>query len=257
MHSGEEQEELKDKWKDLSERILVDLQTSSKEWGERSDTMLQGVKKINRDKYDYSTFLRKFATMREDIQINPEEFDYVYYTFGMERYGNIPLIEPLEYKEVRKVRDFVIAIDTSGSCAGEVVQKFLDKTYSLFTQQENFFKKINLHIIQCDAQIQSDVKITSREEFDDYVRDLEFKGFGGTDFRPVFEYVNEMIEQREFDDLKGLIYFTDGNGTYPKKRPPYETAFVFVDDDEFEYEVPGWAMKLVLETSDIMQEVLI
>ena len=66
-----------------------------------------------------------------------------------------------------------------------------------------------------------------------------------------------MIEQRELDDLKGLIYFTDGNGTYPKKRPPYETAFVFVDDDEFEYEVPGWAMKLVLETSDIMQEVLI
>lgn len=257
MHSGEEQEELKDKWKDLSERILVDLQTSSKEWGERSDTMLQGVKKINRDKYDYSTFLRKFATMREDIQINPEEFDYVYYTFGMERYGNIPLIEPLEYKEVKKVRDFVIAIDTSGSCAGEVVQKFLDKTYSLFTQQENFFKKINLHIIQCDAQIQSDVKITCKEEFDDYVRDLEFKGFGGTDFRPVFEYVNEMIERKEFDDLKGLIYFTDGNGTYPQKRPPYETAFVFVDDDEFEYEVPSWAMKLVLETSDIMQEVLI
>ena len=69
----------------------------------------------------------------------------------MQRYGNIPLIEPLEYKEVKKVRDFVIAIDTSGSCAGEVVQKFLDKTYSLFTQQENFFKKINLHIIQCDA----------------------------------------------------------------------------------------------------------
>lgn len=257
MHGESEQEKLKDKWKDLSERILVDLQTSSKEWGEKSDTMLQGVKKINRDKYDYTTFLRKFATMREDIQINPEEFDYVYYTFGMERYGNIPLIEPLEYKEVKKVRDFVIAIDTSGSCAGEVVQKFLDKTYSLFTQQENFFKKINLHIIQCDAQIQSDVKITSKTEFDDYVRDLEFKGFGGTDFRPVFEYVNQLIEQKEFDDLKGLIYFTDGNGTYPKKRPPYETAFVFVDDDEFEYEVPSWAMKLVLETSDIMEEVLI
>ena len=81
MHSGEEQEELKDKWKDLSERILVDLQTSSKEWGENRITMLQGVKRFNRDKYDYSTFLRKFATMREDIQINPEEFDYVYYTF--------------------------------------------------------------------------------------------------------------------------------------------------------------------------------
>lgn len=258
MHgSQEEQEELKEKWKDLSERILVDLQTSSKEWGERSDSMLQGVKKINRDKYDYGLFLKKFATMREDIELNPDEFDYVYYTYGMEHYGNIPLVEPLEYREVKKVRDFVIAIDTSGSCAGEVVQKFLDKTYSMFTQQENFFRKINLHIIQCDAQIQSDVKITCREEFDDYIRDLEFQGFGGTDFRPVFEYVNHLIEMREFDDLKGLIYFTDGNGTYPKKRPPYETAFVFVDDDEFEYEVPSWAMKLVLETSEIMEEVLI
>lgn len=257
MHGESDREALKDKWKDISERMLVDLQTSSKEWGDKSDTMLQGVKKLNRDKYDYSTFLRKFATMREDIQINPDEFDYVYYTYGMQRYGNIPLIEPLEYKEVKKVRDFVIAIDTSGSCAGEVVQKFLDKTYSLFTQQENFFKKINLHIIQCDAEIQSDVKITCRQEFDDYVRDLEFRGFGGTDFRPVFEYVNELIERGEFDDLKGLIYFTDGNGTYPKRRPPYETAFVFVDDDEFEYEVPSWAMKLVLETTDIMEEVLI
>ena len=257
MHNGDEQRELEEKWKEISERMLVDLETSSKEWGDKSDAMLQGIKKINKDKYDYRTFLQKFSTMKEDIQLNDDEFDYVYYTLGMERYGNIPLIEPLEYKEVRKVRDFVIAIDTSGSCAGEVVQKFLDKTYSIFMQQENFFRKINLHIIQCDAQIQSDVKITSKEEFDDYMKTLEFKGFGGTDFRPVFEYVNHLIEQKEFDDLKGLIYFTDGNGTYPKRRPPYETAFIFVDDDEFEYEVPSWAMKLVLETSDITEEVQI
>lgn len=257
MHSGEEQRELEEKWKEISERMLVDLETSSREWGDKSDGMLQGIKKINRDKYDYATFLRKFSTLKEDIQINDDEFDYVYYTLGMERYGNIPLIEPLEYKEVRKVRDFVIAIDTSGSCAGEVVQKFLDKTFSIFMQQENFFRKINLHIIQCDAEIQEVVKITDKTEFEDYIRNLEFKGFGGTDFRPVFEYVQRMIDEKEFDDLKGLIYFTDGNGTYPKRRPPYETAFIFVDDDEFEYQVPSWAMKLVLETSDITEEVLI
>ncbi|MGN1350203.1 MAG: VWA-like domain-containing protein [Anaerovoracaceae bacterium] len=256
-HSGDEQRELEEKWKEISERMLVDLETASKEWGDKSDGMVQGIKKINRDKYDYATFLRKFSTLREDIQINDDEFDYVYYTLGMERYGNIPLIEPLEYKEVRKVRDFVIAIDTSGSCAGEVVQKFLDKTFSIFMQQENFFRKINLHIIQCDAQIQEVAKITNKTEFEDYIRNLEFKGFGGTDFRPVFAYVEEMMERGEFEDLKGMIYFTDGNGTYPKRRPPYETAFIFVDDDEFEYQVPSWAMKLVLETSDITEEVLI
>jgi predicted metal-dependent peptidase len=138
-----------------------------------------------------------------------------------------------------------------------VVQKFLDKTFSIFMQQENFFRKINLHIIQCDAEIQEVAKITDKTEFEDYMRNLEFKGFGGTDFRPVFEYVDRMIEAKEFEDLKGLIYFTDGNGTYPKRRPPYETAFIFVDDDEFEYQVPSWAMKLVLETGDITEEVLI
>ncbi|MGI6206374.1 MAG: VWA-like domain-containing protein [Anaerovoracaceae bacterium] len=257
MHNGREQEELENKWKEISERMLVDLETSSKEWGDKSDAMVQNLRKINRDKYDYRTFLQKFASLHEDIQINDDEFDYIYYTYGLKHYGDIPLIEPLEYKEVKKVRDFVIAIDTSGSCAGEVVQKFLDKTYSIFSQQENFFRKINLHIIQCDAAIQSDVKITNKEEFADYMKNLEFRGFGGTDFRPVFEYVNQLLEHNEFDDLKGLIYFTDGNGVYPKKRPPYETAFVFVDDDEFDYEVPSWAMKLVLETSEITEEVLI
>ncbi len=257
MHNGEQQEELENKWKEISERMLVDLETSSKEWGDKSDSMVQSLKKINRDKYDYHTFLQKFSTIKEDIQLNDEEFDYVYYIYGLNRYGNMPLIEPLEYKEARKIHDFVIAIDTSGSCAGEVVQKFLDKTYSIFSQQENFFRKINLHIIQCDAMIQSDVKITNKEEFKEYMRTVEFRGFGGTDFRPVFEYVNEMIDHHEFDDLRGLIYFTDGNGVYPKRRPDYETAFVFVDDDEFDYEVPSWAMKLVLETSEITEEVLI
>lgn len=257
MHNGEQQQELENKWKEISERMLVDLETSSKEWGDKSDSMVQSLKKINRDKYDYRTFLQKFSTIKEDIQLNDEEFDYVYYIYGLDHYGNMPLIEPLEYKEARKIHDFVIAIDTSGSCAGEVVQKFLNKTYSIFSQQENFFRKINLHIIQCDATIQSDVKITDKEEFKEYMRNVEFHGFGGTDFRPVFEYVNEMIDHHEFDDLRGLIYFTDGNGVYPKRRPDYETAFVFVDDDEFDYEVPSWAMKLVLETSDITEEVLI
>ena len=257
LHNGEQQEQLENKWKEISERMLVDLETSSREWGDKSDSMVQSLKKINRDKYDYRTFLQKFSTIKEDIQLNDEEFDYVYYIYGLNHYGNMPLIEPLEYKEARKIHDFVIAIDTSGSCAGEVVQKFLDKTYSIFSQQENFFRKINLHIIQCDATIQSDVKITDKEEFKEYMREVEFHGFGGTDFRPVFEYVDRMIDHHEFDDLRGLIYFTDGNGVYPQRRPDYETAFVFVDDDEFDYEVPSWAMKLVLETSDITEEVLI
>lgn len=52
--------------------------------------------------------------------------------------------------------------------------------------------------------------------------------------------------EREFSDLKALIYFTDGDGIYPEKKPDYETAFVFVKKSEKMDRVPGWAKKLLV-----------
>ena len=49
----------------------------------------------------------------------------IFYNYGMEMYGNMPLIEPQETKELRKIEDFVIAIDTSMSCKEELIKKFL------------------------------------------------------------------------------------------------------------------------------------
>ena len=40
-----------------------------------------------------------------------------------------------------------------------------------------------------------------------------------------------MIQDKEFTNLKGVLYFTDGEGVYPEKQPTYRTAFVFVRDD--------------------------
>ena len=68
----------------------------------------------------------------------------------------MPLIESLEYKEVRRVREFIIAIDTSGSVKGETVQKFITKTCNILTQTESFFTKVNIHIIQCDCGIKEE-----------------------------------------------------------------------------------------------------
>ena len=185
------------------------------------------------------------------MRINDEEFDYVYYTYGLKLYKKMPLIEPLEYKEVKRIREFVIAIDTSGSVAGEQVQSFLQKTYNILKSTESFFSRINVHIIQCDATIQEDAKITSQEEFDEYLKNMTIRGLGGTDFRPVFSYVDWLREKKEFQNLKGLIYFTDGFGTFPEQMPEYKTAFVFLDEELNNYDVPPWAMKLILRKDEI------
>lgn len=240
-----------DAWKKIAARMQVDLETFGKQQGNAPGALLQNLSELNRERYDYTAFLKKFAVLGEAMRINDDEYDYIFYTYGLKRYGNMPLIEPLEYKEVKRIREFVIAIDTSGSTSGELVQKFVQKTYNILKSTESFFTKINLHIIQCDAQIQEDAKITSQEEFDAYLRDMKIRGLGGTDFRPVFQYVEQLRRAKEFRSLRGLIYFTDGYGTFPEKKPDYDVAFVFLREDYENPDVPAWAIRLVLEKDEI------
>lgn len=243
--------ELAADWGGIAERMQMDMETFGKQQGYGAGLLTQNLREVTRERCDYTEFLKKFAVRGEVMKINPDEFDYNFYTYGLELYENMPLIEPLEYKEAKRIRDFVIAIDTSGSVAGELVQAFVQKTYNILKSTESFFTKINLHIIQCDAAIQEDAKITTQAEFDNYLKNMQLHGFGGTDFRPVFSYVNSLVEIKEFDNLKGLIYFTDGYGDFPAKMPPYDTAFVFVDEGYDVPEVPAWAIKLVLRKDEI------
>jgi predicted metal-dependent peptidase len=153
----------------------------------------------------------------------------------------MPLIEPLEYSESKRIREFVIAIDTSASVDGKLIRRFIKKTWELLKSEESYFRKINIHIIQCDKEIQKDHKITGLEQLDDFLTSFQARGFGGTDFRPVFNYVDRLIKEKEFQRLKGLIYFTDGDGIFPPRKPAYDTAFVFLDHGNAERDIPIWA----------------
>ena len=120
-------------WKDIGEKMQMDLETFSKFQGSHAGNLMQNLNAVNREKYDYTAFLKKFAALGEVMKINDDEFDYVFYTYGLQLYEKMPLIEPLEYKEVKRIKEFVIAIDTSGSVAGELVQTFVQKTYNILT----------------------------------------------------------------------------------------------------------------------------
>lgn len=230
----------------LARRIKTELEAFSKDKN-NSVSLYQNIKELTKEHYDYREILKAFTVQGEEVTVNDDEFDYIYYTYGLDTYGDMPLVEPLEYREVNKIKEFVIAIDTSASCRGEIVKKFLEKTYNILLETESFFSKVNLHIVQCDAQLRRDTHISSALEFEEFVRTGKLEGFGGTDFRPVFEYVDELIEKGEFENLKGLIYFTDGYGVYPERMPSYDVMFAFLNEDNHREKVPGWAMEVILE----------
>lgn len=249
------QNEIENQWQSISEQMETDMDTFSQEGSSASGDLVDQVKVENRERFDYRQFLRKFAVLKEEMEVDPDSFDYVFYSYGLSLYGNMPLIEPQEWKEVQKVEEFVIVIDTSMSCSGELVRKFLEETYGVLSENDSFFRKVNIHIIQCDDQIQTNQKITCKEELVEYMEHLELRGEGGTDFRPAFLYVEQLIHQHTFERLKGLIYFTDGRGIYPSKMPSYETAFVFMEEDYEDVDVPPWAIKIILEAEELEQDV--
>lgn len=242
------------RWEKIRENMQTEVEIFGKETAQDSKGIVNQMQVENRQKYDYKKFLRKFAVLKEEVQVDPDSFDYIFYTYGMKLYGNMPLLEPQETREVHKIEDFVIAIDTSMSCREELVRRFLEETYAILTEQGTYFRKVNIHILQCDEKIQSDVRIENREQLEHYMKQLKIKGRGGTDFRPVFGYINELLTQKAFHRLRGLLYFTDGYGKYPVKRPLYETAFIFMQDDYRDVDVPPWAMKLIITPEELINE---
>ena len=240
-------------WSNNREKLQTEMETMGNQQDEDTKSLLEQVQVENRSRYDYRRFLQKFSVLREEMLVDEDSFDYVFYTYGLSLYGNMPLVEPLESKEVSRIEDFVLVIDTSMSCSGDLVRRFLEETYSVLCQSDSYFKKTNIHIIQCDDQVQQDRRITCRQEMEAYMQEFSIIGQGGTDFRPAFEYVNQMLGRGEFHRLKGLLYFTDGEGIYPVKRPVYDTAFVFVKEQYTDISVPAWAMKVSLEPEQLLE----
>ena len=245
MFSNQKLEEL---WKQAAKKIQVDLETFMKSRSGETGDFFVNLKLANRKKQDYSAFLRKFTRLGERMKINDEEFEYNFYTYGMQLYGNMPLIEPLEYKDVRVVKTFVTVIDTSGSVEEEKLRRFLEKTYQILKSGQKSEDRVNFHLIQCDALVQKDVKITSEKELEQVMEDLTLYGRGGTDFRPAFEYIEELRKNGELTNLNGMLYFTDGMGVYPRKKPEYQVAFIYDSEvlDEIP-EVPAWAIRYLMD----------
>ena len=241
-----------DQWKNLSQQMQTELETHQKDPGQGGEALAMQVKAANRSRRTYRDFLRRFAVLREELKADPDSFDLGFYSYGLSLYGNLPLIEPLESRETIKIEEFVIVVDTSLSCSGELVKNFLRETYGILRQSESFFRRTNIRILQCDDRVRTDQKITDMDQLAAYMEAFQLVGGGGTDFRPAFRYVDELIRAGEFHHLKGLLYFTDGLGRFPARRPAYDAAFLFLGSQYEDADLPPWAMKLVLDEREFL-----
>ena len=172
----------------------------------------------------------------------------------MEALDGAPILEPLEYREERGIAALAIVIDTSGSCARGLTQRFLELTRDILLEKGLFFRRFELHILQCDAKVQRDDRITSFAEFERYIENLVVTGGGGTDFRPAIRHIDRLVAEGALPGLKGALpglkgalYFSDGRGIFPAQPPEYELTFVFLKHRYDDIDVPGWVRRLVID----------
>ena len=111
--------------------------------------------------------------------------------------------------------DVVAAIDTSGSISDEELREFVSELDALKSQV-----RARVTLVACDNKLAENGP-WEYEPWDAMEVPHDLEGGGGTDFRPVFDWV-------ETENLNPnlLVYFTDAEGDFPKLAPNYPVVWL-------------------------------
>jgi len=133
------------------------------------------------------------------------------YTRPSSRRGDPAVFPGLRSEEV----DLVVAVDTSGSIRESEIEQFFSEVNAIKGQI-----RARIALLCCDAEIGDGFPVFF-EAWDDFKFETLVKGGGGTDFRPVFRWIDQQ-------DMKPdtLIYFTDACGEFPDCEPSYPTLWL-------------------------------
>jgi predicted metal-dependent peptidase len=178
------------------------------QWGSLPATLLSHLDLIageRRPKLDWKRMVRLFCASsgRTCIKHTVKRVS--------KRYGTRPGIK------VQRLQRLLVAVDTSGSIDQEMLDIF-------FTEIDAAWRSgASVHVVECDAAVGRDYRYTGKPP-------REVSGGGGTDFEPVFRW---MQKQRPFD---GCLYLTDGFGGLPKTPPRCRLLWVVTGDEDSDTE---------------------
>lgn len=111
--------------------------------------------------------------------------------------------------------NIMVVLDTSGSVTNEELHEFLSEINSLKSQLR---ASVTLHA--CDTVL-SKGGPWQFEAWEEFKLPHEFHGGGGTDFRPIFDWLKT---QGKAPDI--LLYFTDAEGEFPQQEPHYPVLWL-------------------------------
>ena len=214
------------KWQEIKENIEIERTFFAGDFDSEAERFLSLLKTETKayDDYCFDQFLYKFGQMPEVLKPSEENMSYGLYLHGLWIYGNLPLVELEEKDENRKNKDYVVVIDTKAACEEEIIEQFIARVEDILAKENSFYGKVKVHIIRWNEKSLS---------------------WGREDFRPAFTYIEELLKIGNFNNLQGLLYFTDRTGQFPKRVPSYRTAFVFANRESIGIQVPPWAMKVI------------
>lgn len=227
------------------------LESSIKQAGCGAGGAEEGYQAKKDSRMNYADTLRKLCREKESSLEEPDSIDPMFYHYGLELYGDVPLIEPLEDNPKLKLEQLILAIDTSGSCAGEVAERFLGETYKLLSDGKALAQIRDIYLVECDYKVQKVTRFQKPEEMLTCVENMRLNGFGGTSFVPVFEWIHQMKKKKKINEVSALFYLTDGFGEFPKEKADYPTYFVMPEEDYEQTEMSeySWIKPLILERS--------
>ncbi len=109
----------------------------------------------------------------------------------------------------------IVVLDTSGSITHDELKEFLTEIDALKAQVR---ATVTLHA--CDDKLDASGPWRFAM-WESMTLPAEISGGGGTDFRPVFDWV---AKEQLNPDL--LVYFTDAEGQFPEREPAYPVAWL-------------------------------
>lgn len=163
--------------------------------------------------------IARFFSIKDEGKIDwRRELNAALQRFYRDDYTLIPPSKKLLYRGIylpssttQRVK-IVVAVDSSGSVDEKLLNEFLSELNFLMLSVPNF----EIDLLVCDDKIRS-----HKTFFGGDILEADIKGGGGTDFRPVFEFID-----KEILDVQLLLYFTDLDGVFPSDAPNYELKWV-------------------------------